>query len=218
MCSAVCPVRRVGRPCVERTLLAIADGAHPRILDSESCQIFTRDVRAAISQGEVVLLGSALVTMTLDRHVNGRICFEPRCRDRQRILGVSSQRRFVIVEERIPDPSAILSHLVQGHVVGRKLVAVDVGIDEIRLLLDRVGGARGIGVNGDVARVRRNRRIGAWLHFRAGAAGCRDDQNQCQNQDENAASRETLHSLNLLLLLCRHHIRADVAASSHLRV
>src|SRR5258707_1849176 len=51
---------------VKRALLAIADGANARTIEAERHQVLLRGVGTTVAECQVVLLGSALVAMTLD--------------------------------------------------------------------------------------------------------------------------------------------------------
>ena len=64
--SSPTPPRRAR---VERPLFAVADGADARGVDAESHQIVLGGVGAAVAEGEVVLLGAALVAVSFDQKV-----------------------------------------------------------------------------------------------------------------------------------------------------
>ena len=74
---------------IEWPLLAVADGADARRVDAEGHQVVLRRLRAAVAEGQVVLLGAALVAVAFDQKVVLRILFQPVGRRCQRRLGAS---------------------------------------------------------------------------------------------------------------------------------
>ena len=61
MGAAILRPRRFIVTRVERSLFAVADRTDARGVDAEGLQVFLGDVRALVAEGEVVLLGAALV-------------------------------------------------------------------------------------------------------------------------------------------------------------
>src|SRR5258708_23464628 len=79
MVAAVFGPRRFVVTWIERTLLAVADCADAACIDAESDEILFGLVGAAVTEGEVVLLGAALVAMSFDEQVVLPVLLEP-CR------------------------------------------------------------------------------------------------------------------------------------------
>src|SRR5438552_5448314 len=69
MGAAILRPRRFIVTRVERSLFAVADRTDARGVDAEGLQVFLGDVRALVAEGEVVLLGAALVAMAFDEDV-----------------------------------------------------------------------------------------------------------------------------------------------------
>src|SRR5258707_10388654 len=101
--AAVLRPRGVVMARIERPLFAVADGAHARPVDAERGQEVARRIGAAVAEGQVVLLGSALVAMSFDEQVVVRMRLQPGGRGGQRDLSLARQRRCVEVVERVLD-------------------------------------------------------------------------------------------------------------------
>jgi hypothetical protein len=82
-----------------RAVLAIADRADPRIGNAASDQIIATGVGATLAKREVVLLGSAIVGIAGDLHVDLRIFGEPARLPIERRARIRFQRRAVEVKK-----------------------------------------------------------------------------------------------------------------------
>src|SRR5471030_1611685 len=114
------------RPClvrvtrIEWSLDAVADCFDPPRVDSEGRQILLGDVGPAVSQGEVVLLGPALVAVAFDQYADIGVTLEPGGGGAERGLSLRGQGRLIVREEGILDPSARLCRAIQLFDIVRK--------------------------------------------------------------------------------------------------
>src|ERR1051326_2649915 len=120
MVAAVLRPRRLVVTRVERPLFTVADGADAGRVDAERRQVLLRGVRAAVAEGEVVLLGAALVAVTFDQEVVLRVLLEPVGRSRESALRVRRERRLVVCEEGVGDVAALLRDAVELFDVARE--------------------------------------------------------------------------------------------------
>src|ERR1041385_4193242 len=112
MGAAILPPRRLVVSRVEGTLFAVAHCADAAAVDAECLQIFFGRVRAAIAEGQVVLLGAALVAVTFDEQVVLPVSLQPVGGGGQRRLRVGRERRLVESEEGVLDVAAALGQTV----------------------------------------------------------------------------------------------------------
>src|SRR6185369_15154261 len=104
MRAAVLRPRRLVMTRIERTLFAVAHRAHARGVDAERGEVFLRDVRALVAEGEVVLLRAALVAVPFDEEVvRLAVALQPVRGAGQRRLRLGAERRFVIAEKGVLD-------------------------------------------------------------------------------------------------------------------
>src|SRR5258706_15524706 len=124
MGAAVLRPRVVVVTLIEGALLAIADGAHAVAFHAERGQEVACRVRAAVAEGEVVLLGALLVAVAFDEQTVLAVPLEPVRRRGQRGLGLGRERRLVVVVERILDVALLLGYAIELLHVARQFLGL----------------------------------------------------------------------------------------------
>jgi hypothetical protein len=196
MRAAVLRHRGIVMSFFERALFAVADGADARAVDAEGDQVLARAVGAAVTEGQVVLLGATLVAVPLDQEViaGAFATLQPVGRGGEGGLRGVVERRLVVVVERVAHVAFALHVAVQLLDVGGEDFLPRRLIDEVRLGgdgLGRIGIQRRrrchvrdgrVGVGGD----RRNHRL-----LLGTAGGSRDYHREHQGHQYDV--RELLH-------------------------
>src|SRR5205085_2957064 len=106
MRAAILRPRRLVVSRIEGTLFAVADGADAAAVDAEGHEVLLGRVGALVAEGQVVLLGAALVAVPFDQQTVLPVLPQPVRRRAQRRLRVGRERGLVEAEEGVLDVAA----------------------------------------------------------------------------------------------------------------
>src|SRR6266704_3147961 len=136
----------------EGLFLAGADGAQPVCGNTQRDEVLLHGAGAAIAKPEIVFGGAALVTVSFDGRLNLRIILQEIRGLRERLAGIGTNVRFVVIEIRVAH--FFREELIQGRLRGRH-----------RRRRRRIYGDARAGVGG-AARTRGGDRVGSRICWR----------------------------------------------------
>src|SRR5947209_770777 len=101
----------------EGLFLAVADGAQPVCRNSERDKVLLHGAGAAIAVAQIVFGGAALVAVSFDGHLNLRVVLQEIRGFRERLAGIGTNVRFVVIEIGIAH--FLQEELIEGGLRGR---------------------------------------------------------------------------------------------------
>src|SRR3989442_600113 len=101
----------------EGLFFAVADGAQPVRGNSERDDVLLHGAGAAIAEAQIVFGGAALVAVSFDGHLNLRVVLQEIRGLRERLAGIGTNVRFVVIEICIAH--FLQEELIEGGLRGR---------------------------------------------------------------------------------------------------